>query len=108
MLSIEEREALVVLLIEILKEEEENEAEEEILSDIRPGQHRSLFIPATASYIRIRILETGFQKQKITDQQIRYLNGRANFCYLLAHGARHPVYGLCPGSYAEMLAEWEH
>jgi len=65
-------------------------------------------MPVTATYIRIRIQETGADDQYITDDQIRALNGTSSFCYLLAHDKRHPVYGYCPSTYLEMLNAWEH
>jgi hypothetical protein len=65
-------------------------------------------MPVTATYIRIRIQETGVNDQYITDDQIRALNGTSGFCYLLAHDKGHPVYGYCPSTYLEMLNAWEH
>jgi len=64
-------------------------------------------MPVTATYIRIRIQEIGVNDQFITDEQVRALNGTSGFCYLLAHGKHHPVYGDCPSTYVEMLNAWE-
>jgi hypothetical protein len=81
--------------------------EAQLQSDIKRGGHRSVFMPATATYIRIRIIAQNINNDLIVDDQITSLNGETLFCYLLAHTKHSPVYGICPGSYAAMLADWE-
>jgi len=80
--------------------------EQQLGSDIKRGEHRSVFMPTTATYIRIRIVKMTAKNEFITDEQITELNGTTGFCYLLAHTKSHPVYGLCPSTYADMVLAW--
>jgi hypothetical protein len=83
------------------------QAEDEILSNIKPGQHRSLFVPAGATYVRVRVNQSDHHHDKvIIDEQIDDFTDSTGYCYLLAHDGSHPVYGLCSSTYRDMLESW--
>lgn len=79
------------------------QTEDEILSDIKEGQHRSLFVPAASTYVRVRVTKSD---HVFVDEQITQLTDSTQFCYLLARDKNHPVYGLCPSTYQAMLQAW--
>jgi hypothetical protein len=81
--------------------------EDESSSKIEKGQHRSIFLPKTATSIHIRVRESGiFQKKHIINEQIPDLTDSESLCYLLAYTSSHPVYGLCPSTYQAMVEAW--
>ena len=88
----------------------QDDLQEEIVldDDIGMGTERSIFVPATASYLWIRVHIVGDDgEQQLVDRQMIEVKQSSAQCYLLAGDLVRPLYGLCPGTYWDMLKTWE-
>jgi len=76
-------------------------------SKIDEGRERSMFIPYSATNIRIRIRQADITDDKyILDIQLPNVQNKTELCYILAGTGNNPVYGLCPNDYVHTLKAW--
>ncbi len=83
------------------------QAEQEFNRAIAPNQERHLFLPSSATHIRVRVREAGLlYNDYIVDEQIPDLVNLTEKCYLLAGTRSEPIYGICPFPYAQYYKIW--
>lgn len=70
-------------------------------------QEQDLFLPQSATHIRIRVAVDGADYgDNIIDEQIHDLKNVTEKCYLLAGSTGIPMYGLCPMPFWQYFMKW--
>jgi hypothetical protein len=83
------------------------QAEQVVNKAIVPTEERDLFLPSSATHIRVRVREAGLvYNDNIVDEQIPDLVNVTEKCYLLAGTRSEPIYGICPVPYAQYYQMW--